>query len=174
MADVLALAQARREPDQEDDPRRIISRLHMAETLRRKGYAASREEAFQKYVGAGAPAYVDKERVPPRAIVASILAAGGAAVLAHPAQLHLDSPGELDRLVRSLRDMGLQGIEVYRTDHTDAQTRRYLDLARRLGLLVTGGSDYHGETKPGVRIGRPRVPLSVLTGPLAERLLGRG
>ena len=65
-------------------------------------------------------------------------------------------------MVTSLCEMGLDGIEVYHSDHTDRQTRMYLDLARSKGLGVTGGSDYHGPAKPDTSIGRPRVPLAAM------------
>ena len=73
-----------------------------------------------------------------------------------------------------LAGWGLGGIEVYHSDHSDEQTRAYLDLARRLGLGVTGGSDFHGTAKPTVAIGRPKVPLGALSGRVAEMAGGGG
>ena len=167
MEDVLAVA-GRGAPG----AARIVSRVHIAEALRRKGFVASADEAFARYIGSGAPAYVAKARRDPGDVIAAIRAGGGAAVLAHPVQLGCEDAGRLEALVRRLRDAGLDGIEVYHGDHTDAQTRGYLDLARRLGLLVTGGSDFHGAAKPGVRLGRPRVPISVVAEPWASRWFG--
>jgi hypothetical protein len=142
---------------------RVIGRLHIAETLRRKGLVASNQEAFEKYIGEHGPAYVDKERLSPRHAIAAIRKAGGLAVLAHPAQLNCRNRAHLETVVRQLISMGLQGIEVYHTDHSPQQVRMYLDLAGRHGLAVTGGSDYHGPAKAEAMLGRPRVPLSVVT-----------
>ena len=167
MDDVLAAAES-------FDPgrRHVIGRMHIAEAMRVKGYAQSIQDAFTRYLGSGGPAFVDKERLEPRGVIEGIIAGGGVAVLAHPVQLKIDEGQELEDYVRRLAGWGLGGIEVYHPDHSDQQTRRYLDLARRLGLLVTGGSDFHGAAKPGVEIGRPKVPLAAITGPLAEILVG--
>ena len=74
--------------------------------------------------------------------------------------------------IRSLVDVGLYALEVVHSDHSDFQTRSYLQLARRLGLATTGGSDYHGRAKPHVVLGRPRVPLGILGDKLRQKLLG--
>ncbi len=156
------------------DPGRahVIGRMHIAEAIRVKGYAQSIQDAFARYLGNGGAAFVDKERLEPREVIEGIVAGGGAAVLAHPVQLNLRDGQELEDYVRRLAAAGLGGIEVYHPDHSPERTRRYLDLARRLGLLVTGGSDFHGTAKPGVSLGRPKVPLAAVTGPLAEMVLG--
>ena len=83
-------------------------------------------------------------------------------MLAHPLQLKCQNLAQLECVVRGLIDQGLQGIEVYHTDHSLQQTRHYLDLARKYKLFVTGGSDFHGQAKPEARIGLPRVPVSFL------------
>jgi len=148
---------------------RIISRLHIAQALHRKGLARSVAEAFARYVGDGAPAYVPKERLSPGEVIEAIHASGGAAVAAHPVQMQCPSPRHLAEAIRSLRDVGLDGIEIYHTDHTPEQTRSYLELARRLDLLVTGGSDFHGPAKPEAVLGRPRTPIGLLDEPWASR-----
>ncbi len=150
-------------------PGRVVGRLHMAQLLCRKGRARSTDEAFARYLARGAPAFVDKERLSPRRAIEAVHGAGGLAVLAHPAQLNCPNAARLERVVRDLLEWGLDAIEIYHSDHTIEQTRRYLDLARRLGLLLAGGSDFHGSGKPLVRLGRPRVPL-VAVEPLLARL----
>jgi predicted metal-dependent phosphoesterase TrpH len=140
----------------------IVSRVHLAEALRRKGYAKDRREAFEKYVGQDGSAYVEKERLAPSKAIAAIVAAGGTAVLAHPVQLRCGNNAQLERAVHDLVDLGLGGIEAYHSDHRPEQTRLYLDLARRFGLAVAGGSDFHGFGKPDVKLGRPRVPVSAV------------
>lgn len=146
----------------------VIGRLHMARVLCAKGYVGSVKEAFARYLGLGRPAFVDKERLAPPQAMQAVHAAGGAAILAHPPQLNYANSSQLDRIVRSLVHDGLDGLEVYHPDHTPRQTRAYLDLARRLGLLVSGGSDFHGPGKPEARLGRPRVPVAAV-----EQLLAR-
>ena len=167
MEDVLAAAES-------FDPgrRHVIGRMHIAEAMRVKGHAQSIQDAFTRYLSNGGAAYVDKERLEPRGVIEGILAGGGVAVLAHTVQLKLRDAQELEDYVRRLAGWGLGGIEVYHPDHSDQQTRHYLDLARALGLMVTGGSDFHGAAKPGVAIGRPKVPLAAITGPLAEMVAG--
>jgi hypothetical protein len=166
MDDVLATAA-------EHDPgraRRIVGRLHIAETLKRKGYASDTKDAFDRLIGKGRPAFVDKERVSHAEAMECIRAAGGVAILAHPVQLRLGhgEGAQLERLVRSMKDQGLDGIEVYHSDHSDEQTRAYLDLALRLGLLVSGGSDYHGAAKQA-HLGCPRVSVGMVD-ELLERI----
>lgn len=148
----------------------IVGRMHMAELLRRKGCVRTTQEAFDKYLGDGAPAYVDKERLTPEQAIDAVHGAGGAAVLAHPAQLHCQNRAQLERIVRGLLRHGLDAVEVYHCDHTPEQTRAYLDLARRLGLGITGGSDFHGPARADAVLGRPRVPLSVIDDKLAKLL----
>jgi hypothetical protein len=163
MDDVLAAAESF-EPGRPH----VIGRMHIAEAMRVKGHAQSIQDAFTRYLSNGGAAYVDKERLEPQEVIEGIMAGGGVAVLAHPVQLKIGDGQELKDYVRRLAAAGLGGIEVYHPDHSDRQTRRYLDIARRLGLMITGGSDFHGAAKPGVAIGRPRVPLAAITGSLAE------
>ena len=151
---------------------KVIGRLHFAQAMRRKGYVKTIGEAFKKYIGPGCPAYVDKERVAPGEIIAGIRKAGGVAVLAHPPQLNCRNSAQLRRIFAELVSHGLGGIEAYHSDHSPQQTREYLDLARRHGLTVAGGSDFHGQAKPDAKIGYPRVPLAAISGELAEMICG--
>ncbi len=148
----------------------VVSRLHIAEAMRRKGLVNSTQQAFEKYLQAGRPAYLDKERLPASEVIAAIRRAEGLAVLAHPVQLRCRNRLQLETVVKQLVDDGLGGLEVYHSDHDLRQTRLQLDLARKFNLQITGGSDFHGATKPEVSIGHPRVPADVLTGQLARYL----
>jgi len=150
---------------------RVVGRMHIAEALRRKGYVHSTGEAFQRFLRDGGPAFVDKERLTPRQVIDPIRSAGGLAVLAHPVHMNYDNSAQLKLMIRRLVDAGLQGLEVVHSDHSPFQSRTYLKLARDLGLAVTGGSDYHGQAKPHVRLGRPRVPVKLLGEKLSRRLL---
>jgi len=148
----------------------VTSRVHIAETLRRMGHAKTIADAFDLYIGTGARACVDKDRPAPRDAIAAITAAGGLAVLAHPSHLNCTNRAQLERIVRDLAHLGLSGIEAYHSDHTPVLTRQVIDLARRLNLGVSGGSDFHGPSKTDIQLGRPRVPIAALTPPIADLL----
>ena len=145
---------------------KLIGRPHLAQLLVEKGFVADIDEAFDHYLGFGRPAYVDKERVPCRQAIEIILTAGGVPILAHP--FILGRKGELDivALIVELRAYGLMGIEAYYPEHDQAETEQLLELARRQRLLITGGTDFHGEIKPEIDLGsangRFYVPASLL------------
>lgn len=136
--------------------RGIVGRPHIAAVLMDKGFVASKEEAFKKFLGHGGVASIDRERLPPRQAMDLVRRAGGLTVLAHPVQLCTGNDAQLRRVVKDLMDMGLAGIEVIHGDHNDALVEKYTKLADRLGLLKTGGSDFHGENR--------RIPLGVARG----------
>jgi predicted metal-dependent phosphoesterase TrpH len=131
----------------------VLGRPQLAAILHRKGYVSSIKQAFDKYLGQGAPAYFDKERLSPRDALSRIRSAGGLPVLAHPTQLRCQSHAQLEAVVKDLLDLGLAGIEVIHSDF-DAPTVSFLtDLADRVKLLKTGGSDFHGLNKPKIELG---------------------
>ena len=115
-----------------------IGRPHIAEELIELGIVATIEEAFEKYLGKGAAAYVNPPRITPQEAIRLIQDAGGAAVLAHPG-LYDD-----DELVQELIAFGLDGIEVNHPDNTEEQRLVYSTWAKEHGLVMTGGSDFHG------------------------------
>lgn len=164
------IAEARAEDLPADQ--RVVGRAHMAAVMVRNGSVRSIREAFQKYLSPGCAAYVDKERLKPAEVIDAIHAAGGQAILAHPVQLRCQNHAQYERIIRNLHHHGLDGIEAYHSDHFDRETRYFLDLAKRLGLAVTGGSDFHGAIKPTVTLGHPRVPVQFLHELLARA--GRG
>jgi len=116
-----------------------IGRPHIAEVLVRRGVVHSISEAFDRYLGEGAVAYASPERVTPEEAIRLIHDAGGLAVIAHPGLY------EHDKLVEAIIGFGVDGIEVYHSDHTSEQERRYETIAKRYDLMITAGSDYHGE-----------------------------
>ncbi len=130
-----------------------VGRPHFAHVLLTKGYVNTVQEAFDRYLGKGAPAYVDKFRFDPKEAMGLIREAGGIPVLAHPFTLHIPSPHQLDALLGELVPLGLMGIEVFYPEHTKDQISLYKDLAQKHDLLVTGGSDYHGIEADKVEIG---------------------
>jgi len=129
-----------------------IGRPHIAQVLIKKGIVNSIDEAFERFLRKGRPAYVEKERITAKQCLDILLETNALPVLAHPYTLHLDEY-ELKRFVKKLKDSGLVGIEVYYSDHNPAQIASYLELAKTFGLAITGGSDFHGENKEGVELG---------------------
>lgn len=139
----------------------LVGRPHFAKVLCDKGYVQSRQEAFDRYLAKGQSAYVDKVRLSPEESIETIHAAGGLAVLAHPLQLKAEDDGALEAILRRLKDAGLDGLECHYRNHTEQDTARFLALARKYGLLVTGGSDFHGANRPSIRLGTGEGNLHV-------------
>jgi len=131
----------------------VIARPHFARALIKKGIVGSVAEAFEKYLSTGKPLYLPKEVLTPRDAIALIHGAGGVAVMAHPGLVPLDEAAFDARVTSLAQKDGLDGIEAYYSQHSQADTDRFLALATRLGLLVTGGSDFHGTVKPHVPLG---------------------
>ena len=146
----------------------VIGRMHIAAALHRKGCVPHAREAFRRYIAKGGPAYVNRRRLTPRRSADAIRAAGGLAVAAHPVQLGCGNRAQYERVFRDLRRAGIEAIEAYHSDHTPELTRLFIDLARKLGMGLTGGSDFHGTGKPDVRLGYPRVPAAVVPEELLE------
>jgi predicted metal-dependent phosphoesterase TrpH len=131
----------------------LTGRPHFARVLLNKGYVSTSEEAFRKYLGESAPGFVNRDSPHTIMGIQQIEAAGGLAVLAHPVRLGVRDPGQEEDLIADLRDAGLRGIEVYHSDHRPADVERYAAIAKKLGLAVSGGSDFHGDAKPNIRLG---------------------
>lgn len=131
----------------------VIARPHFARALIKKGVVTSVAQAFDKYLSTGKPLYLPKEVLTPHDAIALIHGAGGVAVMAHPGLVPLDEAALADRLESLAREDGLDGLEAYYSQHSPADTDRFLALAAHLGLLVTGGSDFHGIAKPHVPLG---------------------
>jgi hypothetical protein len=143
-----------------------VGRPHFAQVLLDKGYVRSFQEAFDRFLKKGAPAYVDKLRFTAKEALHFINEARGVAVLAHPNTLGMSQYSELENLVLQLVKEGLRGLEVYYPEHSASEVAQYKTLAERYGLLMTGGTDYHGIEKNGLDIGVGRgtmkVPYSIV------------
>jgi hypothetical protein len=143
-----------------------VGRPHFANVLLGKKYVRSFQEAFDRFLKKGAPAYVDKFRFTSKEALHFINEAKGVGVLAHPNTLGMNGYSELEKLILRLVEEGLQGIEVYYPEHSAADVAQYKTLAERHGLLVTGGTDYHGMEKNGLDIGVGRgemkLPYSIV------------
>ncbi len=143
-----------------------IGRPHFATVMLEKGYIETRQEAFDKYLAKGAPAYEDKKRLEPDDAIARARAEGAVPVLAHPYSLGIGGDDLRTRLTR-WRDQGLCGLEVIYPEMDREVRAIFADLADELGLITTGGSDYHGDNKPHIQLGRGidgnvTVPATVL------------
>lgn len=143
-------------------PHGQVGRPHFARALVERGVVGSIDAAFERYLKKGAPAYSAKFRLPPAEAIKLIRQAGGLAVLAHPFTLHLDDdPPRFTSLMCELKEMGLAGIEVHYSEHRPKQEALYLAAAQECGLLLTGGSDFHGANKEGVELGSGHGDLKV-------------
>ena len=142
-----------------------IGRPHIARAMQEKGYISSFEEAFDKYIGYGKPAYVERDKMTPSEAVELVLKSEGLPVLAHPF-----TTGNAEKTAGELKQAGLAGIEAYYKDNTPEQTAMMLEMAERYGLLATGGSDFHGiEHGNDAMLGSVDIPLEA-----AERLIAAG
>ncbi|MCH5273982.1 MAG: PHP domain-containing protein [Lachnospiraceae bacterium] len=149
-----------------ENPDTVITRAHFAKYLSEKNYVKTREEAFQRYLSHEAPCFVPREYMQPEQAISLILNAGGIPVLAHPLLYKL-KPNELDSLLERLTAAGLKGLEVFYSSNTSFDESIAYSLANRFGLLMTGGSDFHGSNKPNIHLGSGRnhnlnIPDSVL------------
>lgn len=132
----------------------VTARPHFARAMLRRGYVASEKEAFDRFLGKGACAYVDRLRLSPREAIDLIHGAGGVAVLCHPATLLLPDragPGGLAHFTAGLAALGLDALEVWGPDPDGLSETRLLALASATGLLPAGGSDFHGRSPREVR-----------------------
>jgi len=131
----------------------VIARPHFAQALIKKGIVSSVQEAFDRYLASGKPLYLPKQGLTAHEAIALLHRAGGVAVMAHPGLVPQSASALAARVEVLTNDDGIDGIEAYYSQHSPADTERFLALAGRLGLLVTGGSDFHGTPKPHVPLG---------------------
>jgi predicted metal-dependent phosphoesterase TrpH len=140
--------------------RGIVGRMHIALTMLDKGYIQTLPEAFTRYLNTGRPAYVARYRLPSAEGIAFIHSLGGVAVLAHIGK-EIPDRDEMRGILADLKGKGLDGMETRHPDHAP-ELREWLDsLAGELGLAISGGSDFHGDNKPAVSLGRGRGNLEV-------------
>lgn len=138
-----------------------VGRPHVALALLEAGYVSTISEAFELYIGRHGPAYADRYRMSPEEACALVRVAGGVPCLAHPvpASDPFSDPKNLGQLLPVLCEAGLGGMECYYPGYTPAVSIWLLELADRFDLIPTGGSDFHGATKPDIQLGMVGVPL---------------
>jgi 3',5'-nucleoside bisphosphate phosphatase len=157
-------------PIQDEHVRRladgVVGRPHIARVLLEMGVVQTLAEAFNRFLGSGGSAYVDKETLDAKQAVRLVRDAGGIVSLAHPIQLRKRNPFELRGELRRLRRVGLSAVEVLHSEHRESYTDLLQTYASRFNLITTGGSDFHGSSKPHIRLGFAgslrRVPVEYL------------
>lgn len=142
-------------------PGAVLGRPHIAMRMVEKGYVTDVKQAFREYLGKGARCYVPKVNMPVAQAIFRILYAGGLPVLAHPYQYEL-TEGALRELIQTVQTLGAVGMECVYSKYDAAQTNKLLELCREYGLVPTGGSDFHGASKPNISIGTTRAPYAYL------------
>lgn len=148
-----------------DENSNITTRAHFAKALYEGGYVTSMKEAFELYLSPGKPGYVKRVTPSPQECIDLIHEAGGVAILAHPTLYNL-SMIEIEKLIATLAGHGLDGIEAIYASHTPEEEAYFMDLARKYHLIISGGSDFHGDNKPGLELGTGygnlKIPYAVL------------
>lgn len=133
--------------------RSLTGRPHFARVMVEKGYVEDMEAAFRDYLDESAPAYVERQDPELNVSIERVVEAGGIPSLAHPVRVFNNNYDRIDALIREMIPHGLTAIEAYHSDHEPADVRYYLEIAKRYGLSVTGGSDFHGDNKPKIKLG---------------------
>lgn len=151
------LADARRQTG------RSVGRPVIASAMIAAGYVRDKSEAFDKWLGQDGPVFVARVGASPEQVIGVVHAAGGLVSLAHPGRTRIDAR------IPALTDAGLDAIEVFHSDHDGVMVERYVGVARRLGLLKTGGSDFHGDSTHGLAPGAAGLPDAEWTRLSAER-----
>lgn len=131
----------------------VAGRPHIALAMVKKGFAGSVNDAFDRFLGKGQPAYVDKLRIESNKAIRVIKNAGGIPVLAHPYLTGIHDPDRFEAFLTTLKSMGLMGIEAIYPEHSPEATVFYTRLAEKHDMLITGGSDFHGDIKKSIQMG---------------------
>lgn len=138
----------------------VLTRAHFARYMTARGYVKDNNQAFEKYLGEGKPFYIPRRKLDPRQAIELIRQAGGVAVLAHPILYNLPE-SELKKLATFLKAAGLTGIEAIYSTYRSGDEIQIRRIAKECGLLISGGSDFHGENKPYIHLGIGRGNLKI-------------
>jgi predicted metal-dependent phosphoesterase TrpH len=136
-----------------------IGRPHVARVLVKHGYANSINEIFKKYLVKGKPGYVKKERIKLDEAVSLIKGAGGISIIAHPVSLNYRSISEFEEILKGFIDAGVEGIEAYSSMHKNSEINDFIELAEKYNLIISGGSDYHGDKDEKIGYYLPSKPI---------------
>lgn len=138
----------------------LLSRVHFAKALAARGFVRRAPEAFERLIGDDCPGFVPREELSPAEAARWIREAGGVPVVAHPGRF-AGGGFRWEEAMRDLQGEGLEGLEGYYGEYRASEQKYFVALAASLGMVVTGGSDYHGGNKPGLRLGTGRGGLKV-------------
>ncbi|MCL1833365.1 MAG: PHP domain-containing protein [Leptospirales bacterium] len=136
-----------------------IGRPHVARALVKHGYANNINEIFKKFLVKGKPGYVKKERIKLEDAVSLIKGAGGVAIIAHPVSLNCKSISDFENTIKGFMDKGVEGIEVYSSMHKHSDINDFLNIADKYNLVVSGGSDFHGDKDEKIGYYLPTKPI---------------
>jgi len=136
-----------------------IGRPHVARVLLKHGYANNINEVFKKYLVKGKPGYVKKERIKLDEAVSLIKGAGGLSIIAHPVSLNYKNIAEFETILKGFIDSGVDGIEAYSSMHKPSEISSFLELAVKYNLIISGGSDYHGDKDEKIGYYLPSKPI---------------
>ncbi|MDQ0289445.1 PHP domain-containing protein [Oligosphaera ethanolica] len=155
----------------------VLGRPHFAKAMVRMGVCRTMRNAFDRYLGRGKPAYVGRKVPSAAECLQALRAAGGVSIWAHPMTSNSMTGSKCLRIVEELQAGGLDGIEAYYPEHTKGQTDTVRSIARERGLLLSGGTDFHGENIPGLRLGigkgHPFQVPDCLLQPIIDRIAAR-
>lgn len=139
----------------------VVGRPHFAKILLDKGYVRNKQEAFDVYLGKNGKCYMDKDRLSLEDSIKLIKGAGGVVVVAHPCTLGYKNEKELKDYLVSIKDVGIDGVEAFYPEHSAKHTLFLKKAAEDMGLLITGGSDFHGDNTPHLSLGKGTGSLKV-------------
>lgn len=146
-------------------PNNFVGRAHFARVLMDKGYTKSVKEGFDKYMSAGRYAYCEQQRLTAKEAIELIKKCGGLSFLAHPHLTKFDDD-KIRMYIKELKSYGLDGIEGYYTDYTPEMQGKYQYMAKEMGLMISGGTDFHAKMKPhisiGTGLGNMKIPYSLI------------
>ncbi len=142
------------------NPDTVITRAHFARVLFEKGYVKNMDQAFKKYLDYSGPYCPRKEKITPEHAMKILTDCKASPVLAHPYQYHLGDK-KTEELACYLKELGLQGLEVYHSSNNQHESGKLRKLARKCDLFPTGGSDFHGSNKPDISLGTGRGGLRI-------------
>lgn len=140
----------------------IVARPHFAMAMVKAGYVDDVQEAFRSYLHDGGPAYARATMPSPEDAIRAVKAAGGFTVLAHPRSLKLGGRDRYRPVLRRFREAGMTGLEVDHPSQNPQQRRMFQELADEIGLIASGGSDFHGDAKPHIQLGKGNGTIDVL------------
>jgi 3',5'-nucleoside bisphosphate phosphatase len=143
-----------------------LGRPHVAMALLKRGFVSSVEEAFERFLRRGRPAYIERHRMTVAETIGHVKRAGGLSVLAHPGL------NKVDEHIPNMVAQGLDGLEVWHSRHSASQSEHYLKIVERFGLLATGGSDCHGASRGAALLGTVRLPYERV-GAMKQRAASR-